>query len=345
MNPESSNHVATFANHLFVVLLAAACACTAALVLASFPAGIYTAIFTVLTPGIGPATQFSIFVWLGPLPVTIPFGVAVGVIVVVTTTIYGLLIALAAARGTRAFRAFSDAYKDGFSHLLRSDFVVALVSMGFLVFTVTAIDAFTSAIGVKTGAPSGNDVEVFLGSLIAPLTEEFGFRLCIIGIFALLLTIGTSRRQISSALWRPSSIYEGDETRTGKVLILVFALGISSLAFGVAHLSPGSGWQIGKLPEAVYGGVVLGYLYIRYGFHIAVLAHWGLDFVGSVFAYFGQGVYGISANSFPGFILQELTYFDLIAGIGSLSFILVTYLGLKRVRTMTAKRVSPPRSS
>ena len=37
------------------------------------------------------------------------------------------------------------------------------------------------------------------------------------------------------------------------------------------------------------GGLFWGYLYIRYGFHVAVLAHWGVDYLGSVFYFMSQG--------------------------------------------------------
>jgi membrane protease YdiL (CAAX protease family) len=317
--------------------------CTVVLVIASFAAGVYTALFTQLTPGLGANSQFMLFVWLGPFPVSLPFSLPEWFIVLFTLAIYGLLLSYSAVSGERPLSALADSFKNGPSQLMKSDLFVALVSMGFFVYTVTAVDTIISATGASIGAPTGNDIELFVSSLTSPLTEEVGFRMCVIGAVALIMAIGGSRREALASLWRPSRVYENEEVRTGKVLMLGIALLGSSFLFGVAHL--GSGWNLGKLPEAVYGGLVLGYLYIRFGLYVSVLAHWGLDFLGNVFAYFGQGVYGIPASSSPGFVLQQVVYYDLLAGIGLFSFVLVTYLGLQRFKPLMVGGSSNPRSS
>jgi membrane protease YdiL (CAAX protease family) len=150
------------------------------------------------------------------------------------------------------------------------------------------------------------------------------------------------RKEMMRTLWRPSRSYEHDAVKSEKILILGFALIGSAIAFGVVHLDPGLGWQVGKLPEAIYGGLVLGFLYIKYGFHIAVLTHWGLDYVGTVFAYFGKGAYGIPIDSSPGFALQQAVNLDLLGGIGLFSFLLVVYLGLERLRPSLVGEPRPP---
>jgi len=145
---------------------------------------------------------------------------------------------------------------------------------------------------------------------------------------------------------------EGRAMGSDRNAVLLVALAASSVAFGILHVSNGSGWAIGKLPEATFGGLVLGYLYIRYGLHMAVLTHWGIDYLGTVFAFFGQGAYGIPWGSSPGYILQQVTTANLswscpldgngcplvgipAAGIGLLSVILVAYAGLRRLRRPT----------
>jgi membrane protease YdiL (CAAX protease family) len=173
---------------------------------------------------------------------------------------------------------------------------------------------------------------LFFSNTSAPLIEEFGFRVCIIGAFALLLSTERSPRALLEALWRPASTYENEEIRAGKVYALSAVLVVSAIVFGLLHILSGSGWEIGKLPEATYGGLVLGYLYIRYGFHVAVLTHWGIDYLGSAFSFFGQGAYGIPWGSSPGYDLQQIVSLDLIKGIGLASFLLVLYLGFARLR-------------
>ncbi|HME18169.1 MAG TPA: CPBP family glutamic-type intramembrane protease, partial [Nitrososphaerales archaeon] len=215
--------------------------------------------------------------------------------------------------------------------LLSSDIVVAIVSIGFLTFTATAIDTVTQAAGVQIGELRGTDATIFISTTTSPLVEEFGFRMCIIGLVALALALGTGRRASLRALWRPASVYEGEAARPGRAYILLVALVASSGAFGLAHLTSGSGWDAGKLPEAVFGGLVLGYVYIRYGFHIAVLTHWGVDYLGTAYAFFGEGAHGIPWWSDPGYALQQIVTLDLVYGIGLFSFLLAAYLGVRRL--------------
>ena len=73
-------------------------------------------------------------------------------------------------------------------------------------------------------------------------------------------------------------------------------------------------------------------LYVKYGFHIAVLAHWGIDYFGSAFAFFGQAAYGIdwtsSTNEFVGQLVVDV---DMILVFGLASFLLVVYLLVRRL--------------
>ncbi|HME18369.1 MAG TPA: hypothetical protein VKF15_01380, partial [Nitrososphaerales archaeon] len=60
------------ATKAFVLLFAVPFAATLALVVASFPLGLYTALFTNLTPGVGPYSPVPFYLWLGPVPVGLP---------------------------------------------------------------------------------------------------------------------------------------------------------------------------------------------------------------------------------------------------------------------------------
>jgi hypothetical protein len=107
---------------------------------------------------------------------------------------------------------------------------------------------------------------------------------------------------------------------------VVLLIGFSSIIFGAAHVL--SGWTAGKLVEASYGGLVLGYVYVKYGFHVAVMTHWGFDFVANAFAFFGQGVAGIAWNSPTSeYVLQAVMDYDLVFVFGLASFLVVAYAG------------------
>lgn len=224
-----------------------------------------------------------------------------------------------------------SAFTDGFGALFSNTLLATVAALGFLAFTILVIDTLETAGGVPVGGLSGDAMNLFLSLTIAPLREEFGFRVLIIGLIAAFASIGKPWRSALKAIWRPSVAYEDVQNNTVTKAALGFALAASALTFGLVHVTSNSGWEIGKLPEAAYAGVVLGYIYIRYGFHAAVLVHWGIDYLGSVFAFFGQGAYGIPWTSDTGYFLQQVVTVDMIGVLGVSSFLVVSYLGIRWV--------------
>jgi hypothetical protein len=309
----------------------------------SLPVGVYAMFFTTLTPGLGANTLAVMLFWVGPIPIWLPFAVPLGLLFVSLVAAYASLIAFSASRKMNVVATFSAGWREGVSALLSNDLVIIVVSIGFLTFTAYVVDILVAASGVQIGELTGSTLSLFFSNTSAPLVEEFGFRVCIIGLVALFLLKERSPRALLEALWRPASTYEGEEIRAGKVSALAAVLVASATIFGILHILSGSGWEIGKLPEATYGGLVLGYLYIKYGFHVAVLTHWGIDYFGSAFSFFGQGAYGIPWGSVPGYALQQIVSLDLIDGIGLASFLLVIYLGVARLRR--SDPVVPPTAS
>jgi hypothetical protein len=163
--------------------------------------------------------------------------------------------------------------------------------------------------------------------------EELGFRVLLIGLVAFILSMGRPLKVALSTLWRPSKVMEGLAVGSGASIIIWAATGFSAVTFGACHvICGGSTWEIGKFPEAAYGGFVLGYLYVRYGFHVAVLAHWGIDFFGSVYSFFGQAAFGTPWNSSTTeFWGQYLVDLDMLFLFGLASFLVVVYLGARKL--------------
>lgn len=334
MTTESEQRAGRTAANGVVIAIAALVAITFVLSIASIPAGLYTIFYTTLSPGLGADTLVRLVLWLGPLPLVIPVPLAVGGVFVFVTAVYLLLFAVAAASKPNPFAATSEGLRQGVSALLSNNLVVAIISIGFLSFTATAINSIVLGLGVPVGTLSGNPLMVFLSASTAPLIEQLGFRVGIIGVVALMLSLGKPWGTALKSLWRPAGAYEADEVASDKAAVVWVAVALGALAFGLAHVSSGAGWDLGKLPEATYGGLVLGYVYVKYGLHVAVLTHWGIDYLGSVFAFFGQGVYGIPWTADPGYILEQLVTYYLLLGIGVASFLLVVYLGVRKVLRM-----------
>ncbi|MDE1858766.1 MAG: CPBP family intramembrane metalloprotease [Thaumarchaeota archaeon] len=300
---------------------------------ASIPAGVYAIFSGNLSTTASAATPVHPFFWIGPIPIVLGVYVPAGVVFAALTAVYVAMLLYGGYQQAKPWKAAAAAVRGGFEALGSSPLVVMMVSIGFLVFTASMIDNVTSASGVPIGGPSGDPLALFLGFTISPLVEEFGFRMVMIGLVALVLSLGRTWKEALGALWRPSRLTEGATVGGGAAIIIWVATAVSSVTFGACHVAcGGAGWQLGKLPEAIFGGVVLGYVYVKYGFHVAVITHWGVDYFGSAFAFFGQAAYGIPwASGSREYVGQYLVDVDMLFLFGLASFLVVMYLGLTRL--------------
>lgn len=304
---------------------------TLSLMVASFPLGIFTVFFTSLSaPPITNALVISgIGVFVGLYTFILPVSISLGGLFAILTAVYLSMFVYAAKQGKGAARVLWASLTNGFDALYGNPLIVTVMALGATVFLISILDLILSAANLPTGQLTGDSLETFVGVTIAPLREEFGFRVAFIGFAAFLVTVWRTPRVALRALWRPSAIYDGTSGDVTKKIILYIALAVSSIVFGLAHILPGSSWQIGKVPQAALGAAVIGLLYIRYGFHTAVLLHWGVDYFGTVFAFFGQGVWGVPWNSSSGTSLDLFVAFDLVILLGLTSFVLLSYKFLK----------------
>ncbi len=313
---------------LFVLLLAL----TVGLVALSFPAGIYAVFSGRLSTLYTYATLVRPYFWLGPVFEVAPFTANLGAVFLVFLGAYLALLMYSVREKAGPVAAVSASFREGVGALTSSPFIVAMVSIGFFTFTASAIDQVVSAVGVPIGGPTDDPMSLLFGTTVAPLVEEFGFRVLLIGAVAFILSISRPWKAALASLWRPSKAIEGFAVGSGASVIIWAATGFSAATFGACHVLCGNTWDIGKLPEALYGGVVLGYLYVRYGFHVAVLTHWGLNFVGNVYAFFGLAAYGVPMTSgTTEYLGQYLVDIDMLFLFGTVSFLLVVYLGVRKL--------------
>jgi len=305
---------------------------TLALVVASFPVGWYAIFSGNLSKQYTYNSLSNPYLWIGPLITYLPFQIPVGSVFATLSVIYLGMFVLSIRQGSNPIRAMSKALKEGEQPLFSSPFIVTLIAIAFLTFTASVMDVFISSTGVQIGTITGDPLALLAGFTSSPLVEELGFRVVLIGVVAMILCLGRSTKTALKALWRPSAAIEGLAVGSGASLLIWVATGFSAVTFGACHVLCGSTWDIGKFPEAAYGGLVLGYVYVKYGLHVAVLAHWGVDYLGSVFAFFGQAAYKIAWNTTSGeFLGQYLVDIDMLLLFGLASFLLIMYVGIKRL--------------
>lgn len=316
---------------LFAIFYVSVILLTVILMIFSFPIGLYTVFFTKLSNGtISQATVLQgISLYLGLIVVSIPLEMSVGSLFIALTIIYLSMFIFAAIQKENIASAISRSLRNGISSLFSNPLLVMIISLGITVLILGLIEIAQSSIGIKSGNVSGDPMGILIAITLAPVREEIGFRLVMIGLVSFLLAISTGWKNALYSLWRPSIIFNSDQYDLFRRFVLNLMLVVSSVAFGLAHIISGSGWEIGKVSEATFAGLVLGYLYIRYGLHLSILLHWGVNYFANIYAFFGQGIWGVPWNSDIGTPLQSLVLIDLFILLGLLSLFTIGYMAVR----------------
>lgn len=167
---------------------------------------------------------------------------------------------------------------------LRGNALVNMMSwFSILILFSVIIEAVQQSFGVKIESPvSTNDLIRFFQIGISPLTEETGFRILLIGIpLFLMFSHSASWKTFFKSLWRPAKYLSISSYK--KPMILIITIG---LFFGVAHIISGTPWSPGKVTQATVAGIIIGWVYVRYGFAPAVLVHWATNYFLFSYLYF-----------------------------------------------------------
>ncbi|MGI0065847.1 MAG: CPBP family intramembrane glutamic endopeptidase [Nitrosotalea sp.] len=144
-----------------------------------------------------------------------------------------------------------------------------------LILLSVIIDTIQQSFGVKIELPTTtNDLVRFFQLSISPLTEETGFRVLLIGVpLFLMYSHIPSWKIFVKSLWRPSKYLSISDYK--KPMILIITIG---LLFGVAHIISGTPWSPGKVTQAAMAGIIIGWVYVRYGLAPAILVHWATNY-------------------------------------------------------------------
>ncbi len=329
---------------------------TIAMMLVSFPVGLYTVFGTHLSANYSASTPvYSVAYDFFFATVQVPLVGNFGTIFVALSVIYLGFFLLAARQGTGLLKALRASVTGGYGALFTNPLTATLVILGAISFATTVVDTFQTDAGISTGSLSGDPFLLLENFTLAPLTEETTFRVIMIGLPVLVLSLVMFRDfsplKAAKALWRPSSVWDVDEddesqtvrirsfketspsifpegssdslkVRAIKPVVYVF-LFLSSFIFGYAHYASGAGWGPGKVSEAALAGVALGYLYIKYGFQTNVLLHWSVNYVGSIFSFLGQAVYGVPWTSNTGSYLDIIPTLAIVYLLGVPSALIV----------------------
>ena len=299
------------------------------LLLVSFPIGI----FLVFESDIGgdinydyPLTHLELF--HGTELYQMPTDVTIGDVFVVLWTFYAILFTISIIGPKHGFfKSLSSVISFG-KFEYQSNYMVGITKwLSILILISLLINFIQEGFGIVTVPPLGdNDLIQFFYITLAPLIEEFGFRLILIGIplFA-LYSSNASPKYFLRCLWRPANLEIFDSK---KAIILIVFVGV---LFGFAHIAFGDSWSEGKFAQAAAGGIILGWVYLRYGFVASLLIHWATNYFVFSYAYFIAQINLISIeDAFSHSLMSSLEILLLLSGAFSVSVLIISKIFSRR---------------
>jgi len=269
-----------------------------------------------------PLNNFEIFV--AGIGITIPTNVEIGDAFIVLWTMYIILFTIAMVGPKEGFLKTMSLFISKGKIEVSSNYMVAITKWFSILILVSAIINFIQeGFGVSTVPPPvKNDLLQFFYVSLAPLTEEIGFRVLLIGLpLYALYSQRTSIRYFFRGLWVPSTNLHIYESRRAIILIVIIAV-----FFGFSHIISGEAWSNGKFFQATASGIILGWLYFRFGLISAILVHWGTNYFIFSYANFISQISLISVEeAFSHSLLNTIEIIFLISGILSITVLLINY--------------------
>lgn len=326
---ENSNRILQFLGIPFTALQSV----ILGLLLVSFPIGIYIVFESEIGGDINyeyPLTHLALF--KNTELYQVPFDVNIGDAFVVLWIFYSVLFTIAIFGPKHGFlKSLSPIISFGKFNTTSNYMIGTTKWFSILILISALINFIQEAFGIVTVPPlDDNDLIQFFYVSLAPLIEEFGFRLILIGIplFA-LYSHKSSPKYFIKCLWTPSSLHIGNYK---KAFLLIAFVGIF---FGFAHIAFAESWSEGKFAQAAASGVVLGWVYLRYGFVSSLLIHWAMNyFVFSYANFISQLNYIPIQEAFSHSLMSSLEILLLISGAISVSILFVNRFYSKKESTL-----------
>ena len=206
--------------------------------------------------------------------------------------------------------------------------VVTVKWFSILVIVSGSIITLQEFFGVFVEQPeASNQLVQFFGVSLAPLIEEFGFRVVLIGLplFA-FYSHRPSFRLLVKSLWRPFQNLQSVNVKSALILIVVVGI-----FFGIAHVISGEPWSAGKFAQAASSGIIIGWVYFRYGLAPAILIHWATNYFIFSYAYIVADINQISIeDAFTNSLLGTLEIMLIVTGSISIAVLALNYIFSKK---------------
>ena len=212
---------------------------------------------------------------------------------------------------------------------IQDSYVVATIKwFSILVIVSGSIISIQELIGISIEQPeASNQLIQFFDISLAPIIEELGFRVVLIGLpLFMLYPYRLSFKFLVKSLWWPWQNLHNVNMK--KVLLVIITVGI---LFGAAHIFSDEAWSTGKLAQAIASGIIIGWVYFRYGLAPAILIHWATNYF--IFSY-GLIVADINqisiGNAFSHSLLNTLELMIIATGMISVAVLVLNFVYSKK---------------
>ncbi|NIM25521.1 MAG: CPBP family intramembrane metalloprotease [Nitrosopumilaceae archaeon] len=263
-----------------------------------------------------PLNEFDIFI--AGIGISIPIDVQIGDAFIVIWVIFVILFTIAMLGPKEGFLKTMSSLLSHGKLQTKSNYMVAITKWFSILILISAVINFVQeGFGVSTVPPTvDNDLIQFFYVSIAPLTEEIGFRVLLIGLpLYAFYSHKNSIRHFFSSLWSPSSNLHIYDSKRAIILIVVVAV-----FFGVSHIISGEPWSNGKFAQATASGIILGWLYFRFGLISAIMVHWATNYFVFSYVNFISQVSLVSVQeAFTHSLVNTMEIIFIIAGILSVA--------------------------
>ena len=296
------------------------------LMVLSFPTGAYLIFNSEIGDDITheyPMDSLSLFLEGIGFEVPVEFELGDGFIVI--WCIFLILFTAAILGPKKNFVAVLQSMISEGSYKIQDSYIVTVIKwFSILVIVSGGIIAVQTFVGISVEQPEApNQLIQFFDISLAPIIEELGFRVVLIGLpLFMLYSHKLSFKFLVKSLWWPWQNLRSVNTK--KALLLIAIVGI---LFGAAHIFSDEAWSTGKLAQAIASGIIIGWVYFRYGFVPAVLIHWATNYFIFSYGYIVADINQISiGDAFSHSLLNTLELMLIVTGIISVAVLVLNYM-------------------
>ncbi|MFQ5712036.1 MAG: type II CAAX prenyl endopeptidase Rce1 family protein, partial [Candidatus Geothermarchaeales archaeon] len=207
--------------------------------------------------------------------------------------LYTFLLVLTLRDGeVNAIKAMRRIKSEGVGAALTNSFLSTSLLTAAALLAILALHTAQEEAGIPTGGLNFADkILEYVSVTYAPLAEEIGFRVSMIGLIAVMVFISytpmfkearADLKTVAAGFIYPNKLRAIVKKEVGQDRLKTWlwrAIVGSAAAFGLTHILYGQGWEVGKVSGATLAGFLLGYLYVKHGFPAAALSHWTFNYL------------------------------------------------------------------